>query len=462
VVVASLAFVGVANAGVQVISPDGTGNLNCPATPPTTLSTLSTALNNATAASNTIVLTPGWYCPTDPTGTTTITISHNLNIISDHSFQATGGLPKMIIDGFTAQPNQGALFTIAPGVTVRFDGINFAQAGTSGGPVVQNNGNLTLYGDTFEGEGGESLINAAGATATAVDTTADQNPLDSFDNFGTMTLINDSFLNNAGAGVDNETGATTDAFNVLLAGNSTTVGSCNVTSGAGTGFSNAPAPGTLDDDGTCGAQFSDQTGVDAFIGPNAAVAGTGQTNTNGGPTTSIALAPNSFTTLQGVSADCPTTDQRFFVNPVVSGTRECDIGAVTGSLTSPGGPPAANSATQETAGPSCKVTGGTTGVSQNVTLLDTLSGIGPEAGLQTDNPSNTIATAYPPPAAVPVAGNAVTNLQDNNGSVSFTSPTSPTTSGVVLTAGGKTTAGVNNAMWSFTGMNWAGVATNCF
>ena len=31
-----------------------------------------------------------------------------------------------------------------------------------------------------------------------------------------------------------------------------------------------------------------------------------------------------------------------------------------------------------------------------------------------------------------------------------------------LTAGNKTTPGVNNSQWSFTGLNWAGVATNCF
>ena len=181
-----------------------------------------------------------------------------------------------------------------------------------------------------------------------------------------------------------------------------------------------------------------------------APAGTGGDNTNGGPETTTKLASNSFTTGQGNSAYCATVDARFFVNPVVSGQIQCDIGAVT------------TAATQKTTGPSCRVTGGVSGVSQNVTLSDTLSGIGPEAGLETANPSNTIATAYPPTAAVPVPGYSVSNLQITNGSVSFTSPTSPTTSAVVLTAGNKTTAGVNNSQWSFTGLNWAGVATNCF
>lgn len=272
-------------------------------------------------------------------------------------------------------------------------------------------------------------------------------------NSGTLTLQDSSLLNNTGHAIDINTGSHTYAYNTLVGNNGT---GC-----FGGKFTNNPAPGSLDDDGTCGAQYSDQSGIDNYLAGNAQTFYTGNEYTNGGPDSTTALPPNSYTTLKGNSTYCLTTDARFFVNPVSAGHIQCDIGAVTGSLDNNGNP-VANSATQQTTGPSCRVTGGSLGVSQQVTLLDTASGIGPEIGLATDNPSNTIATTYPPPLAVPVAGYDVSNLQITNGSVSFTSPTSPTTSGVVLTAGNKTTPGVNNSQWSFTGLNWAGVAKNCF
>jgi hypothetical protein len=236
---------------------------------------------------------------------------------------------------------------------------------------------------------------------------------------------------NSAAAIVTNTGYTLNLNNTLLV---LQVGAeCFGAGGATNG-----GPGTLDDDGTCHVQYSNQTGADTGL--------TSATGTQGGPTTSVVQpAGNPYTSGKGV-APCPIVDQRFFVNP--SGT--CDVGSTT------------TAATQETTPPSCTVTGGSAGPpkTQQVTLVDSGSGVGPSPGPATDNPSNTTATAYPPPAAVPVFGYPVDNLQINNGSVSFTPPSSPTTTGQVLTAT-KTTAGTPT-QWSFTGLNWAGIAKNCF
>ena len=248
--VASLAFAGIASANVQVISPDQPVHGACPSTAPAS-STLSTAIANATGSSNTIVLTPGVYCPVDATAQTTITISHNLNIVADHSYQATGGRPVIWVNGLDAQSGNGPLFTVASGANVRFDGFDIGVAGTSGGPAVLNNGTFTTWGVTFDGNPGLSLTN--NGTATLNESTVAEGLTDGIDNFGTMNLYNDSVVNNSGSGIDIEAGSTTNAYNTLLADNSSTTGDCNVLVGGQ--FSNAPAPGTLDDDGTCGHRW---------------------------------------------------------------------------------------------------------------------------------------------------------------------------------------------------------------
>jgi len=468
--VASLAFAGVASAAVTVVQPDtisASAGGSCPAS--ATSSNLTTAIENATAATNTLVLIPGLYCPVTPSGQTSITIAHNLNIVADHSYQSTLGLPGIAIQGNDAT-GLAALFTVPSGVSVTLEGfdIEYGGAGSYSGVTFLNGGTITTWGQTFSGDATPDIDNATtGSVADLYDSTVENNNGDALENQGTMTLQETSVVNNNGHGLDILPGSKTYAYNSLIAANNT---DCFLGK-----FTNAAATdGDLDDDGTCGVQHSDVTDIDNYVGTGASVLGTGEDNTNGGPSSTVTLAPNPYTTLKGNPAYCFTTDQRYFVNPVVGGVPQCDIGSVTGSNDGNGpqygypnspywsGTPVANSATQETAAPSCTVTGGTTGVSQQVTLSDPLSGIGPEIGLDTDNPSNTVATTYPPPAAVPVAGYDVDNLQISNGSVSFTSPTAPTVAGLVLTAGNKTTAGVDNSNWSFTGLNWAGVAKNCF
>lgn len=434
--VASLAFAGIASAAVQTITPDEPIGGSCPAG--ASSSSLTTAIGNATASTNTIVLTPGLYCPVVPTGQQTITIGHNLNIVGDHSVQGTAGEASFLIN---AQQVAGAdNFTVNSGVTLTLEGIEIDNGGYNngnyGGYTLVNNGTLLTWGTTFDGNFTAPIDNEG--TATLDDSTVSDGLNDGILNDGTLTLQDDSLVNNTGNALDQE--GVANAYDTLIAqnGNDCFFG----------GVSNAPAPGSLDDDGSCGMQYSDKTGVDGYIGTSAPFP-SGRDNTDGGPETTTELNSNAYTTGKGNSTYCFAADARFFVNPVSGGNIQCDIGSVT------------TAATRETAGPTCKVTGGTAGVSQQVTLADSGGGIGPEIGLDTDNPSNTIATTYPPLSAVPVAGYDVDNLQVTNASVSFTSPTAPQAS-VVLTAGNKTTPGVNNSMWSFTGLNWAGVATNCY
>jgi hypothetical protein len=335
-----------------------------------------------------------------------------------------------------------------------FDLESDQNAGNTGTVHVNTGGTLTTYGMGILGNaGGAALFGDAGSTMNLEESNIDGNISGAIESSGTVNMQNDTVTQNQFA-LDILQGSTFNAFNTLIADSNNPP---NCENGHIANSNN----NSLDDDGSCGVTFSNNTDIDNFLSFLSPVQGMGQDAQQGGPATTVAISTNSDTTGKGVS--CPTVDGRFFANPVVSGVTHCDIGADTGGFTDfPANTmPQAGSATQDTTGPSCVVTGGVSGVSQNVTLSDPQSGFGPEAGLQTDNPSNVVATAYPPPTAVPVPGNDVTNMQITNGSVTFSSPTAPTLSPIVLTAGNKTTPGVNNSNWSFTGLNWAGVATNC-
>lgn len=454
--VASLALTGVASAAVTVVTPDVSKTFaaggSCPTT--ATSSNLTTAIQNATGTNNTLVLEPGIYCPVTPSGQNTITISHNLNIVADHSFQATGGLANIEVAGTDAT---GAnLFTVNSGVNLTLEGFDVEAGGLSGGSVFTNNGAITTWGMEFEANPTPSIINAtASSSATLNDSTVDGSLGDALVNYGTMTLDEADVTNGSGHAFVIEPGSVTKAYNTLIAGNNTVSGNCSI----GT---MTTAVATIADDSTCGSQVALNTDVDNYVGPAASAPGTGQENTNGGPATSVILQTNPDTSLLGNSSYCFKTDQRFFVNPIIAGKVACDIGATTDEADATTGAPDANSATRETTAPTCQVTStAPDGSSQSVALADPGSGIGPELGLATDNPSNTLATAYPPPSAVPVPSYAVDNLQITNGSVSFTSPSAPVLS-LSLTAGSKSTPGIGNSQWSFTGLNWAGVAKNCY
>jgi hypothetical protein len=435
---ASLALAGVASANVFPITPDGsTGSDN--------LGAAIASANTNSAASNTIVMSPGIYTPADKGNGSSdvepITITKNLTISAPHSYQTpTDEAPQMEIQGAEANSDgSGPLFVVAPGVTVTFEGMNLDGAGTSGNASVLDNGNLIMDGVSLEGAPSHTIEIAQGASATLNEVTIDSSLGDAvlLDGTGSSATLNNSTIT-AGGG---------SAIDVPPSGYTLNLNNTALYLQAGTECFGGPAtnggPGSIDDDGSCNVQYSDNTNIDND---------NDNTVSQGGPDQVVNPTPGTTSTdFTDKGVNCPTTDGRFFANPVVGGVTQCDIGAYT------------NSATQETTGPKCTVTSGTTGppATQTVSLVDSASGVGPQSGPATDNPSNTTATAYPPPAAAPVPGDSVSNLQINNGTVSVFSPLlNPTTSPLALTAT-KTTAGTLT-QWSFTGLNWAGVATNCF
>lgn len=420
---ASLALAGTAGAVVMVIQPDGnTGTDHLGAA-------IATA-NTNTSTSNTIILMPGKYIPQKGP----INITKNLTISGDHSFQSpTLGTGGILINGANvASANPGDFMTIGFGVNVRMDGFEIDSAGTTGFSAINNSGTLTTYGVAIFSSGGFTITNSG--TFNGNETTLANGFNNMLVNPGTANLNNVSIIGGSQSAIVNS-----GTYNL---NNTAVVGQTGVEC-PGTPKSANGGPGSTDDDGTCGVQYPNNTTVSFGI-PSP--------NTNGGPTNTIVFPSNTQTTGKGVN--CPTVDGRFFVNPkTTSGgvtTTTCDIGATT------------TAATRQTTPPSCTVTGGSAGPpkTQQVSLIDSLSGTGPQTGAGTDNPSNTIATAYPPPAAVPLAGYAVTNLQINNGTVAFTPSAAPSTSPLILTAT-KTTQ-TSPTQWSFTGMNWAGIAQNCY
>jgi hypothetical protein len=429
----SLALAGVASANVLPINPDGSSGTD-------NLGAAIASANTNSASSNTIVLSPGIYTPADKgTGASDvepITITKNLTIVGPHSF-TNSGPPQQDIQGEDANSDgSGPLFVINPGVTVTFEGIEIDGAGSTGNPAIMDNGNLLMYGVGMQGPPSNALQVSQGASATLNEFTLDGALGDGIIDDGSLTLNNSTIAAGQSTAIDvPQTAYTLNLNNTALY--------LQVGAECFGGPATNGGPGSLDDDGTCQVQYSDDTNVD---NDNANPA------SNGGPVQTVNPTPGTTSsdfTDKGVN--CPVDDGRFFVNPVVGGVTQCDVGSYT------------NGATQETTGPKCTITGGSAGppATQQVSLVDTGSGVGPQAGPDTDNPSNTVATTYPPPAAVPVPGDSVSNLQINNGTVAAPSPLlNPAVSPLVLTAT-KTTAGTLTH-WSFTGLNWAGVATNCF
>lgn len=426
VAAASLALAGVASADVLVIAPDTSGSDHLTAA-------ITTANGNA-AASNTIVLQPGTYAPLHQP----ITISKNLNIVADHSFQcppATG--PCIQVSGATANAaTQDNLFVVNSGVTLRLDGFNLNNGGAVTFAAVQVNGTLTTWGMAFDGSFGYSVVTGPTGTATLNDTLINSDLSNQIRNNGHLTLNGVDIVSGTGNAIENN--GTDTITNTIVANN--TIGA-NKAGCTGNPPSNAPAPGSIDDVGTCGFAHSNDPNIDNFVPLG--------DDGNGGPALTMDFTSASPTA--GIGVNCPTTDGRFFVNPSNgSGGRTCDAGEVT------------DGATQQTTAPTCRITSTAADrSSQTVTVADTSSGIGPQISPVTDNPTNTPATAYPPPAAVPVPSYAVSNAQISNGSIAAFMPfTAPSNTGVTITAS-KTTAGTPT-QWSFTGINWAGISNNCF
>lgn len=400
VVIASLALAGVASAAVITVNPDnssGTDNLTA---------AINTANTNADA-SNTIVLNPGRYTPKGK-----LNITKNLTITANHALQASAGAASTSVDG-SLQSSAQDVFVVNAGVTVTLDGFQIVSGGGSGFASIHllgtsgstPGGKLRTWGLAITGAGGNGVQVDSGANATLNETEINAAAANAIVNSGTLTVNSSDLVSQGQIGINN-TGGTFAVSDTLLAFG--TGAECNG------GTASNGGPGSLDDDGTCGVQYSRNTNVDLYNYTPAA---------NGGPTLSVQLpAANPDTTNKGVN--CPTTDQRFFVNPLNGlGQRQCDIGAVT------------TGATRQTTPPACVVTRtqyppAVATAQQDVTVTDTGSGMGPEYGTFTD----------PQLSGAINPDDAITNLAITNGSVAFTPFTMPSTNGLVLTATKGTTA----------------------
>jgi hypothetical protein len=419
----TLALAGRASAAVFFATPGS----------PSDLATDITTANNNSDPINTIVLQPGIYSPTAPLPAITLGPSSapkTLVFTSHHSDQVGmpgGSTAGTAIDGTAINPSDSNTITINPGVNVIMEGFAIRAASGASSAVIVSDGHLQMYNMFMTSNGNPILLPGADPTESAliVESTITQNsaPLGVISNQGgTLDLINDNINSNTGGvGVSTSAG-TTEMHNTIDALNAGQ--SCDVPV--------SPASGNITD-GTCGGEFS--TANPGLLNPFF----------NGGPT----ATNNERATAPGIGhgdpAFCGVVDQRFWVHTSAG----CDIGAFQ------------SGAVQETTAPSCVVTGGSAGppATQQVTVSDTQSGLGPQAGSFNDP----LATSTNPSAVVSptIDSDPISGLGIDNGTVAFsTGPnTGPSTTPVVLTAT-KATQGVLTHWW-FTATDWAGNTKFC-
>jgi len=368
------------------------------------------ATANSTPAADTIVLPTAdgtFYSPTAP-----ITLTGDLTITGDHTTQSFGGGPQ--VDGTSVMPPDSDAITIAAGANVKLQGFTYSGASTNPFAAMRVVGSVTLDNMLFSGHGGAGMITQPGSSVVMNNSSIvlgnDLGILSS----GSVVLNNSSLFENSRGGIATQPGGILRLNNSVVAGNNGPPVLPQIHDCFG------PATSTItsfDGDNTCGVALHGNPNVE-FL------------NINGGPTLSQTPLTGSPLINAGTAANCPTTDQRFFVRPVGA----CDLGSFE------------LGATQDVTPPSCVVTALRAGPpkQQDVTLTDAGSGIGPDAvrsdGITIAN--GTVAftpflTAFRSPAASPPPANA----------------------GLVLTATKTNQAVVTN--WSFTARDWAGNTKLC-
>jgi hypothetical protein len=387
---AVLALAATANAAPQTFTP---------ATGPDLQAAITSA--NANPGADTILLQPVIYSPTAP-----MTITDDVTISGDHSFQAATQGPAM--DGTSVVPLQADMLTVSANVTARFQGFTVSSGSTSPFAAFKINGTAFFDGMVLSGNGGTQLSVGNSGTANVTNTSVDNGLSLGILNNGTTTLLNSSVDFNTGGGI--ETTGTLRLNNSLVTNNTAiaTAHDC---------FHPATSSITsMDSDSTCGVAMHGDP-VYNFA------------DFRGGPTPSAEPTDASAINV-GDNSICPTADQRFFVRPV----GQCDLGAVEVN------------AVEDTTPPACVVTATRVGLprQQDVTLSDGESGLGND-GVRPQDVTITNGTVAFTPFATP-----------------FRSPASsppPSNGGLVLTAT-KTTADTPT-QWSFVARDWGGNTKTC-
>jgi hypothetical protein len=427
---------GTASAQVFVINA-GTNNATNGAN---LASAISTA--NTNGGSNTIVISGGTFAPTAPFPAVT---DPNLTITANHALQATAGGGAIISgSGFSGDTT---LLTVNSGGGLTTEGVTFRTMGVQAGanPGIDIAGTFNSIDTAYNGNPTEAVVRVdSTGTATMTGSMIDNNLGFGLDNEGgTLSLNQDTIAGNFG-GINNN--GTTNATNSILASNSGGVGLTNCSStlnSSGTDVDtdgSCVAPGdTTSRFGTASAPLTQTLAAPASHGGPSVTAATPSTATNN---PSFGLGSPSL---------CPLTDQRFFTHTSAG----CDAGSYQ------------HDGAQDTTAPACPGPGVITqngsgqNVSQQITVTDPLSGLGPEGGTISDL-ANAQAT---PPITPPNPGNDQADVVDgvtiDNGSVAATgfSTSGYSTNPLQVTAT-KATLGVLTH-WSFYSTDWAGVTKFC-
>ena len=298
VVLISLGSASIATAAVIRVTPDLAPGSNHLAT--------AIALANANGSpSNTIVLAPGAYTPGDPLPE----ITKRLTITGDHAAQATGGTPSTYVTGAGESAYAYSGYGVGPGLFTVSSRANLTleafQIEHATGAAIYDLGHVTTWGVTLADNNGpavfttgsRALVNLSESTIDGSIGSAGLTVAN-----GRVNLVDSDVVSNALGGVSVQAGQVS-ARNTLVADNH------------GPDCSGARLTGSddMDDDGTCHVRFSD-VGYWRTDGNFPTLA------TNGGPT-ETALMPVGSPTIDA-GRWCPTTDQRFFANPIASSTIE--------------------------------------------------------------------------------------------------------------------------------------------
>jgi hypothetical protein len=448
---------------------------------PTTAAALQTCVSNANSSAagtqNIIVLSAFSYTLTSPLSITNPNVSVE---ITGNPQQQSNPTPPTgvatvvgpIINGSGIATTQSTSpdINVAAGANLILKGV-IVQNGPSAAPMVRVLGTAAIQNDALTGAGNIGL--GVGGTAIVIDTTIDGSVSTGVSNTGgTLNMVNDTVTNNNAGGIAGPTtgSSTTQLVNTLITNNFGGNQCTNLTA------TNTTTTTSLADDSTCPGAIVDGGGG----------AGSGVTDANldlngyhGGPTVStpictptqanpaFATPPSTLTNLAiecagtptgpavngGTLADCPTTDQRFFLRT----SSVCDIGAYQTSATAP---------VSSHAGPQCVAgipqypAGGSATMTVQVTDQGPV-GLGPDAisnqssafftGPNIGMPNGTI--SFPVVAGTPYQ--AVNPAGGIFATVPFLGPYA------VTDTKAETVGNVHDTLWSFTATNWFNISTNC-
>jgi hypothetical protein len=451
-------------------APSALADSICPASDAATLLQCVTNANAAGAGFTIITITAntkltGLTGPYTLNGHTEITgpptLQVPLNGTTDAQINGTGDTT------LTSQD----LFRVSGNVIFKSVDMNLCGSGTAFACVhVLSGGHAEFDNMAFEQANGLPLIVDSGGTATVNESSVVDGAGNGPTISGTANFNNVTISDNNADGIVNQAGSTVNLNNTVIDFNNTGAGAGRSCAAAVQSAANSQA-----DDPSCGTNVTvpaANTACPTTLGSAILVAqcriNLGASNFNGGPTeTQIPADPAgtfsgstsgaSSLTGAGNALTCAVSDQRFFLKTPGS----CDIGAYQST----------GAHDTETTGPMCKVTAlsETSPASEQVTITDGMSGIGPDAVSFTTTGAGITSTFSGGAGTIAwpvIAGTLFDQTSPGGSSPALQDfPNNATTgmgAGFVVTAtklAADTT--VNDTKWSFDATNWLGLTTFC-